>query len=183
MATEKMVEAGSKANFESETDCPWEGANEDVKEATRRGVRIILTAAERVARECERGVPTMSEKMTKNELAVEGCRHMAFQDLRDTLSDMLDTRDAEIERLTNLVDALKGSNDIKEEECRNHFKEIERLKELHAHECAKVAQRDREIEELHTSLAVCEAELAKAKAELESMKATDAERSANNGNR
>lgn len=37
--------------------------------------------------------------MTKNELIVESCRNMAFQDLRDTLSDALDNRDATIAAL------------------------------------------------------------------------------------
>lgn len=37
--------------------------------------------------------------MTKNELIVEGCRSMAFQDLRDTLSAALDDRDATIAAL------------------------------------------------------------------------------------
>lgn len=49
--------------------------------------------------------------MTKNELIVESCRNMAFQDLRDTLSSALDNRDATIAALRAEVERLKGENE------------------------------------------------------------------------
>jgi len=48
--------------------------------------------------------------MTKNELIVESCRNMAFQDLRDTLSSALDNRDATIAALRAEVERLKEQN-------------------------------------------------------------------------
>ena len=50
--------------------------------------------------------------MTKNELIVEGCRSMAFQDLRDTLSAALDDRDATIAALRAEVERLKAVETI-----------------------------------------------------------------------
>jgi len=47
--------------------------------------------------------------MTKNELIVESCRNMAFQDLRDTLSSALDNRDATIAALRAEVERLKAT--------------------------------------------------------------------------
>lgn len=78
--------------------------------------------------------------MTKNELIVESCRHMAFQDLRDTLSEALDYRDATIAALRAEVERLKKQKKYFSSECVRKGTEILRLSVANADANAELTQ-------------------------------------------